>query len=472
MAVVRGDDEPDRRCSLGEISGAFLIFRERMAKNPGLQVGHNGRSPQGASTSRVIGPARTGTLFPVRARGSQREAIRESDASKRPAAARPLSGGVPPLSLGFVSTYLPTRCGLATFTSSLAQALELASHDIGIVSCVEEPNTIVHPPGVVAEWVRGSAASLANAAEVLNRYDAVVLQHEFGIFGGVDGVDVLDFVARLEVPVIVVLHTVLPNPSPHQRMIVESLTTLADRVVAQSEVARARLLDSYRVDARRVVVIQHGAHANLTTPFKAPAAGARPRILTWGLIGSGKGIEYAIDAVAKLADLDPRPEYVIMGETHPKVVEQSGEAYRNSLIERAETSGAACLVTFLDGHHDTAAILAEIRRSEIILLPYLSQEQVVSGVLVEAIASGKPVVATAFPHAVELLAEGSGIVVPHEDPDAMAAALRTLLTDPVRAAAAAAAARRQAPSLFWETVGREYEQLAAQIIPRRVAVSL
>ena len=377
-----------------------------------------------------------------------------------------------PLSFGFVSTFLPTRCGLATFTSSLAQALELASDDIGVVSCVEEPNAIEHPPDVVAEWVRGSAASLANAAAVLNGYDAVVIQHEFGIFGGIDGADVLDLVTRLEVPVIVVLHTVLPNPSPHQRMIIESLTTLADRVVAQSEVARDRLLDAYRVDERRVVVIQHGAHANLTEPADTHATPTRPRILTWGLIGSGKGIEYAIDAVATLSDLDPLPEYVIMGETHPKVVEQSGEAYRESLIDRAETSGAGGLVTFMDGHHDTAAILAEIRRSEIILLPYLSREQVVSGVLVEAIASGKPVVATAFPHAAELLAAGSGIVVRHEDPDAMAAALRTLLTDPVRKAAAAAAARRQAPSLFWETVGREYEQLATQIIQRRVPVSL
>ena len=420
----------------------------------------------------MIGSVRTGTLVPTRSKVDKRMAVRESNASIRGTGARRLLGGARPLSLGFVSTFLPTRCGLATFTSSLAQALEASSDDIGIVSCVEEPDTTVHPPDVVAEWVRGSAESLANAAAKLNRYDAVVVQHEFGIFGGVDGVDVLDLVARLEAPVIVVLHTVLADPSPHQRMIVESLTTLAHRVVAQSEVARKRLLEAYRVDERRVAVIQHGAYANLSALAAAPAAGTRPRILTWGLIGSGKGIEHAIDAVATLADLDPRPEYVIMGETHPKVVEQSGEAYRESLIHRAESSGAAGLVTFMDGHHDTAAILAEIRRSDIVLLPYLSRDQVVSGVLVEAIASGKPVVATAFPHAVELLAEGSGIVVRHEDPDAMADALRTLLTDPVRAAAAAAAARRQAPSLFWETVGREYEQLAAQIIPQRVRASL
>ena len=398
-------------------------------------------------------------------------ALQESDLGNRRLIGLPRPGSNTPLSLGFVGTYAPTKCGLATFSASLIQALELDSDDIGVVSCVDEANVIVHPPDVVAEWVRGSDESLDNAVDALNRYDAVVIQHEFGIFGGQDGEDVLELVARLEVPVIVVLHTVLPNPSPHQRMIIESLTTLADRVVAQSEVARTRLLEAHDVDSSRVVVIQHGAHANLAPRALPEAPTGRPVILTWGLIGPGKGIEHAIDAVAKLRDLDPRPEYVIMGETHPKIVEHSGEAYRESLIQRAEAAGAADLIRFMDGYHDTAAILAQIRRSDIVLLPYLSREQVVSGVLVEAIASGKPSVATAFPHAVELLSEGSGIVVPHEDPDAMADALRTLLTDPVRAARAAAAARRQAPSLFWETVGLEYEQLAREIVPNRVAAS-
>ena len=369
-----------------------------------------------------------------------------------------------PLALGFVSTYGPTKCGLATFTASLTQALELDSENIGIVSCVDEANVTSHPADVVAEWVRMSEASLENTADRLNEYDAVVIQHEFGIFGGQDGDDVLTLVARLDVPVIVVLHTVLPNPSPHQRMVIESLATIADRVVAQSQVARTRLLEAYRVDPGRVVVIQHGAHANLAPRVVPEPSSGRPVILTWGLMGPGKGIEHAIDAVAKLRDLDPRPEYVIMGETHPKIVEQSGEAYRESLLARAEAAGAADLVRFMGGYHDTPAILAQIRRSDIVLLPYLSREQVVSGVLVEAIASGKPTVATAFPHAVELLSEGSGIVVPHEDPDAMAVALRTLLTDAMRAAHAAAAARRQAPALFWPTVAKEYEQLARHVV--------
>ena len=331
-----------------------------------------------------------------------------------------------PVSIGFVSTYPPTKCGLATFTASLAEALG-GSASTGIVRCVTEPGVTPYPPGVVAEWIRNSPGSLNAAARVLNTFDSVIVQHEFGVFGGQDGADILDLVALLDVPVIVVLHTVLPHPSPHQREIVEQLARSAHRIVAQSVVARDRLLEAHDVDPAQVVVIQHGATANIA-PRAVPAdPNRRPVILTWGLLGPGKGIEFAIDAVAQLRDLDPQPRYRVVGETHPNIVRESGEAYRESLVARAQALGIDELVDFDNGYRDTAAVLAEVRQADIVLLPYLSREQVVSGVLVEAIASAKPVVSTAFPHAVELLGEGSGIVVPHEDPDAMARALRLSL---------------------------------------------
>ena len=186
-------------------------------------------------------------------------------------------------------------------------------------------------------------------------------------------------------------------------------------------------------------------------------------ILSWGLLGPGKGIEHAIEALAELRDLEPSPRYVVLGQTHPNIVRRSGEAYRESLQALAAERGVEDLIEFDDAYRDTADVLAEIRNSDVVLLPYLSRDQVVSGVLVEAIASGKPVVATAFPHAVELLAAGSGIVVPHEDPGAIASALRTLLTDRVAAAVAGAVARRQAASLTWETVAGQYAELASGV---------
>ena len=366
-------------------------------------------------------------------------------------------------SIGFVSTYPPTKCGLATFTAALARALP-STTDTGIVRCVDEPQPRPLPDGVVAEWVRGSSDSLAAAAEVLGHFDSVVVQHEFGIFGGRDGDDILELVARLSMPVTVVLHTVLPSPSPQQRGIIEELARTAHRVVAQSAVARARLLEVHDVDPEKVVVIQHGATRNIERRRRPADPSRRPVILTWGLLGPGKGIEFAIDAVAGLRDLQPAPRYVVLGETHPNIVRESGEAYRESLIARAVSRGIAGQVEFVDGYRDTTAVLAEVRKADLVLLPYLSRDQVVSGVLVEAIASAKPVVSTAFPHAVELLGEGSGIVVPHEDSAAMARALRTLLTDERRAANAARVARRQADALAWDQIGRDYQRLA---LPRR-----
>ena len=174
---------------------------------------------------------------------------------------------------------------------------------------------------------------------------------------------------------------------------------------------------------------------------------------------TGKGIEYAIEALSELRDLDPAPRYVVMGETHPNIVRHSGEAYRESLQALAAERGVDHLVEFDGRYRGTVEILAEIRKSDIVLLPYLSRSQVVSGVLVEAIASAKPVVATAFPHAAELLAEGSGIVVPHEDSRALAAGLRMFLTDPDAAELAAAVARVQAATLTWENVGLRYAEL-------------
>jgi glycosyltransferase involved in cell wall biosynthesis len=332
-----------------------------------------------------------------------------------------------------------------------------------VVSCVDEPGQTSSSPEVVHEWVRGSRSSLHGAARALQRFEAVVVQHEFGLFGGADGDEIVELVRRLDgAAVIVVLHTVLERPSANQRRVVEALAAAADRVVVQSEVARHRLLAAHMLDASSVTVIQHGAPANAAPP-RPHEPGRRPTILTWGLLGPGKGIEYAIEALVELRDLEPLPRYVVLGQTHPNIVKHSGETYREGLQALAVARGVDGMVEFDDSYRDTAGVLAEVRAADVVLLPYLSRDQVVSGVLVEAIASAKPVVSTAFPHAVELLAPGSGIVVPHEDPAAIASALRTLLTDRAAAAVAAAVARVQAASLTWETVAGQYAELAAGV---------
>jgi glycosyltransferase involved in cell wall biosynthesis len=361
---------------------------------------------------------------------------------------------------GFISTYPPTQCGLATFTASLRRALIAGgSTDIRVARLLEAPES---PAGgeVVADVVAGDPTSVT-AVGALNECDVVIVQHEFGIFGGPDGDEVLGLLAGLTVPTIVVLHTVLTAPSPHQRKVFEAVVSAAGAVVTMTDAARRRLVDGYRVDPGKVRVIAHGAPDAHDVPV---STGARPMVLTWGLLGPGKGIEWGVDAMAQLGDLQPAPWYVVAGQTHPKVRLRDGEAYRESLQQRVDQWSLAGAVR-LDGRYLDDVTLAElVAAADVVLLPYDSTEQVTSGVLIEAIAAGKPVVATGFPHAVELLSAGAGIVVPHRDPTAIAAALRTVLTDRGVATAMSRAAAAAAPRLRWSVVADEYQDLAAQLV--------
>jgi glycosyltransferase involved in cell wall biosynthesis len=364
-------------------------------------------------------------------------------------------------SLGILSTYPPTPCGLATFTSALRRHLAAPDVRACVVRVVDRSET--HPGvEVIAHLVNGNPSSAAVAIDELNRLDAVIVQHEYGIYGGRDGRDVLDVVAGLTVPAIVVLHTVLEHPSPSQRDILLRLIDLAAVVVTMTQAARRRLLEIYGADAHRVVVIPHGAVGPGAALPRARRPGARPLVLTWGLLGPGKGIEWAIDAMAGLRDL--RPRYLVAGRTHPKVLEREGETYREGLRRRISAREVEDIVE-LDANFLPAPALAElVSRADVVLLPYDSREQVTSGVLIEAVAAGRPVVSTAFPHAVELLGSGVGLVVPQRDTQALEVALRRVLAEPGLSERMAASAARRAPELLWSAVARRYRGIVDDLV--------
>jgi len=370
-----------------------------------------------------------------------------------------------PASLGVLSTYPPTQCGLATFSAALTDQLNRPAGTAGVVRIVDRPER-VPAAEVAANLVTGSASSTAAAVRRLNGFDAVVVQHEYGIYGGPDGSDVIDIVAALTVPTIIVLHTVLQQPTPRQRRILRWLVESADVLVTMTETARQRLIDSYRADPDAVVVIPHGAIDH--GPVDAAAARARrlatgrPLVLTWGLLGPGKGIEWAIDALPGLRDL--RPQYLVIGKTHPKVAQRDGEQYRAALTSRATTLGVADMVDLDDRYLGVGELAELVQRADVVLLPYDSREQVTSGVLIEAVAAGRPVVSTAFPHAVELLGDGTGLVVPQHDPDALEAALRRVLGEPGLADRLAGRAARKAPDLLWGAVAARYRQIAGTLV--------
>ncbi len=371
-----------------------------------------------------------------------------------------------PISFGFVSTYPPTHCGLATFTSALFAELTDAGDDSGRVVRLVDSKSRTHAPEVVAELVEGDPNSLSQALSALADCDVVIVQHEYGVFGGVDGDEAVTLLRALTVPSIVVLHTVLSEPTAHQRSVLEEVAAAADAVVTMTATARERLA-GYDVDLSKVFTIPHGA---VPPVMHSPVfRTGEPTILTWGLIGPGKGIEWAIAAMPALADLPSKPHYIVAGQTHPKVILREGEAYRTRLLHQIKDLGLERTVN-IDGRYRGAIALGELVRSaDVVLLPYDSTDQVTSGVLIEAVAAGKPVVATRFPHAVELLSNGAGILVPHRDPTAIAEALRTLLTHPQVRDEMSKAALGAVPDLLWSAVAMRYRLLAERLMVARAA---
>jgi len=367
-----------------------------------------------------------------------------------------------PASFGFLSSYPPTQCGLATFTAALQTEVVTAGHETGVVRVLERPDSRVGAP-VVQHMVHDEPGAVVTAAAALNRFDVVVVQHEYGIYDGRDGDSVVQVLERLTVPSIVVLHTVLIEPSQHQRHVLEAVARCASALVTMTTTARQRLIDHYDVDESKVVVIPHGASDARRARTPSPD-GHGPLILTWGLLGPGKGIERVIDALPSLRDLVPMPHYLVMGETHPRVVERDGEAYRNWLIARAGRLGVRDMVTFRAGYLDVPSLGSLAATADVVVLPYDSREQVTSGVLIEAVTARRPVIATAFAHAVELLGAGAGLVVDHDDPDAMGAAIRQVLCEPAQAASMAHCAAVLAPDLLWSAVAARYRALADDLV--------
>lgn len=379
-------------------------------------------------------------------------------------------------SLASVSTFPPTVCGIATYTAALLGALaghRRSADRLTVVSLVDHATgtgrggapDLPGPAPATAEHERGVGASFDRTTALLDDHDVVSIQHEFGIYGGPDGSEVTALLDAVSVPTLVTFHTVLQEPTARQRAIVAHLARRSDRSIVMSRAAARRLATYYAVPPDRIQVIPHGFDARLSGP--SLAEGARPLALTWGLIGPGKGLEVAIEAFALLTDLDPLPRYRITGATHPGVVAASGETYRQQLEDLVAARCPEGMVEFDDRYLDLDSLHHQVRAANLIVLPYLSTEQVTSGVLVEAIGAGKPVVSTRFPHAVEVLASGAGIVVPQDDPVALAAAIRTVVSDPRAAGTMGQVARRVARDWTWPVVSARFDGLVRAVASGR-----
>ena len=357
-----------------------------------------------------------------------------------------------------VGTAPPTRCGLATYTTNVQQSLRTNGMDASVLRLLNrfEP-ACPTSDGVVANWRDGSADGAIRAAEVANDFDRVLIQHEFGIFPGDEGREIIDFLGHLDRPPVTVLHTVLSEPNPLQMEVLEALIDTSSNLVVHGTTARDRLLDTVTIDPERVVVIPHGA-----TTRKRHSAGfdeSATMMLTWGLIGPGKGIEHGIRAVAHLRDMGVDVPYLIAGATHPNIRKHNGEAYRDGLQELAAGLGVGDLVRFDDRYCTWREQQDWIDAATFVLLPYDNPDQVTSGVLVEALAAGKPVIATSFAHARELSCTGALSVVDHGSSTQIAAAVHELVTDPDLRSRMETSARIEGMRCDWGVVGHRYAEL-------------
>jgi glycosyltransferase involved in cell wall biosynthesis len=369
---------------------------------------------------------------------------------------------IPNLRVAFVGNSLPRHCGIATFTTDLRQAV--ADVDVGaaaVVAMTDKGRSYEYPREVAFEINEDSLEDYVAAADYLNgeKFDAVSLQHEFGIFGGEAGSHVIALLARLDMPVVTTLHTVLAEPTGPQRRALDRIIDLSARLVVMAEKGRELLRTIYGVPADKIDVIPHGIpDFDFVDPEpvkqKLGFAG-QTVILTFGLLSPNKGIEVMIDAMPEILRHRSDAVYVVLGATHPNLVRDQGETYRDSLKERARDLGIEGRVVFCDQFVDRDTLLDYIAMCDLYVTPYLSEAQMTSGTLAYSFGLGKAVVSTPYWHASELLADGRGVLVPFGDSAAIGQAISELLTDDARREALRKRAYASSRSMTWErTAGR------------------
>ena len=360
-----------------------------------------------------------------------------------------------------VGTYPPRVCGIATFTADVVQSLDgrYGLERPGVAAVVSDAQEL--GPDVVAAIGQEDAASYEEAARIANGFDVVLLEHEFGIFGGSDGELILDFVDALDVPLVVAMHTVLPRPSENQARIVRRLCDRAGSVMVFTATARRLMLEQHLVRPSKLRVVPHGAPAELYEPLDPGDAKdwlgvpGRPVVSSFGLLSSGKGIEVALEAMASVRVSVPDVVYVVAGRTHPEIVRTEGERYRDSLKDRVRELGLEDNVLFLDRFLDLGDLARLLAATDVFCTPYRHGDQTVSGALTFAIAAGKPAVSTPYRYAQDLLSDGAGRLVPFDAAGPLADALTELLVKPEALEEARDAARRAGASLSWPEVGRQ-----------------
>jgi glycosyltransferase involved in cell wall biosynthesis len=369
-----------------------------------------------------------------------------------------------PTRIAFIGNYLPRECGIATFTTDLCSALA-AEYGEGCLFAipVNDPDShYQYPARVRLELAQEDIASYERAAEFLNfnGNDLVCLQHEYGIYGGSAGRNILTLLRRLKMPLVTTLHTVLREPDANQRMVLEEIAHLSDRMVVMSELAARLLREVYAVSAEKIDVIPHGVP---DLPFMDPnyfkdkfGTEGKSVLLTFGLLSPNKGIENVIRALPAILAKNPNTVYIVSGVTHPHIRKREGERYREELQALAEELGVSDHLILNNRFVSTEELVEHVGAADIYITPYQQEAQAVSGTLAIALGAGKAIVSTPYWHATELLAENRGVIVPFESPDAIAEAVLTLLENDAKRHAMRKRAYLYSRGTTWPKTARAY----------------
>jgi glycosyltransferase involved in cell wall biosynthesis len=374
------------------------------------------------------------------------------------------------MNLAFLSTFPPRECGLATFTQDLVLQLvripATARTRVIAVSNAKLPQD----HRVMMELDQNDRKSYSSIAQKINHsdIDLLVIEHEYGIFGGDSGEYILDLIRLLTVPFVTTLHTVLGSPLKKQRQILREIAEKSEKIITMAQNTVAILVSEYGIDPLKIEVIHHGVpqmpmKTRETLKMESGFTG-RPVISTFGLLGPGKGLEYGIEAIAQIAKKHPNVIYLILGQTHPAIIKESGEAYRLELESMVRDLGLEDNVRFVNKYLTKEEIVKNLTLSDIYMTPYLGKDQAVSGTLAYAAGYGRVIISTPYMYAKEMLSGGRGLLADFRDADSLAKQIDFVLCHPDEKARMEDKTLAIGRTMMWHVVADKYVKLFSDIL--------
>lgn len=376
------------------------------------------------------------------------------------------------LSIALIGGYLPRLCGIATFTTWIDEALRevFPTSTTDVYAMVDAGRIYRFPSAAVNTIAQQDRESYRAAGRAIQArgVDILWVQHEFGIFGGQAGIYLLDLLDETDAPVAITLHTVLSDPTPEQRVVMDHLNRRAALIIVMAEQARMILMTTYGVPSARISVIPHGVpdrpYVKPSDARRRNAIADRRTILTFGLLSPDKGIETMIRAMPRILSRNPDVVYLVLGATHPHLVAREGETYRNWLKKLAEELGVSNALRWENRFVEEAELLNQLAAADIYVTPYRNAAQITSGTLAYAAGLGKPIIATPYVHAAELLAGGRGMIFDFDNVSALAECVGYLLDDDLRRERMARSIYAHSRSMTWHCMAERVMERFRSIV--------